>query len=151
MVEPTTWRELHGVLLRDTFGRDISDADLFLLFTALHYYRIELSCPQVYSCERRLNMSYGVIAGPLEPRGCAEAIASLWTGRLDVRAEPSYWYCRWRDEWGGYVRVRGLTADEVLRLHNLVRRLESHPFVARFRPDGSQPFPDHDGAGFAGR
>src|SRR5262245_21389389 len=138
--EPTTYRELHGRLLRDTFGRDISDADAFLLFTAFHYHQVELSRPQVYAEEKRPDIYYRVLAGPLPPRQCAEALASVWAGELDVRAEPSHWLCRWQDDWGGYVRVRWLSASEVARLYKLVGLLERHPFVARFIPDGSQPF-----------
>jgi hypothetical protein len=149
LLEPTTYCELHGRLLRDTFGREIGDADAFLLFTAFHYHRVELSRPQVFADEKRPDIDYRVLAGPLAPRQCAEALASVWAGNLDVRAEPSHWLCRWQDDWGGYVRVRRLAPDEVARLHELIRRLERHPFVARFIPDGSQPFASHAEPGAA--
>lgn len=140
LLEPTTYRELHGRLLRDTFGRDITDADALLLFTAFHYHQVELSRPQVCAEEKRPDIYYRVLAGPLPLRQCAEALASVWAGELDVRAEPSHWLCRWQADWGGYVRVRRLSEVEVARLYELVGRLERHPFVARFIPDGSQPF-----------
>jgi hypothetical protein len=139
--EPTTFAELHGRLLRDTFGRDIGDADALLLLTIFHYHQIELSRPQVLADERRPDIQYRVLAGPLALRQCAESLASVWSGDLDVRAEPSHWQCRWQDEWGGYTRVRRLSPTELTRLHELIRLLEDHPFVARLHADGSQPFP----------
>jgi hypothetical protein len=114
--------------------------------TIFHYHQIELSRPQVLADERRPDIQYRVLAGPLALRQCAESLASVWSGDLDVRAEPSHWQCRWQDEWGGYTRVRRLSPTELTRLHELIRLLEDHPFVARLHADGSQPFrvpPDH--------
>jgi hypothetical protein len=139
--EPTTFDELHGRLLRDIFGRDIEVEDALLLLIIFHYYRIELSKPQVLIDERRPDIRYRVLAGPLTLRRCAEALASVWSGQLDMRAEPSHWQRRWQDEWGGYTRVRRLSPTELTRLHELIRLLEDHPFVAQLHADGSQLFP----------
>jgi hypothetical protein len=136
-LERTTYRELHARLLRDMFGGDISDEDALLLFTIFHYHQVELSRPQVFAEEKRPDIYYRVLTAPLPLRQCAEVLASLWAGALDLRAEPSHWLCRWQDDWGGYVRVRQLSVGEVARLQELICRLESHPFVRRLIPDGS--------------
>jgi hypothetical protein len=67
-LEPTTYCELHGRLLRDTFGRNIGDEDALLLFTIFHYHQIELSRPQVLADEKRPDISYRVLANPLPLR-----------------------------------------------------------------------------------
>ena len=89
-LEPTTYQELHGRLLRDTFGHDLSDEDALLLFTIFHYHQVELSRPQVFADEKRPDIYYRVLAGPLPRRQCAEALASVWAGefRPAGRAKP---------------------------------------------------------------
>jgi hypothetical protein len=43
MLEGTTIYAIHERLIRDTFGRDPSDRDAFLLFTILYTHRLDLA------------------------------------------------------------------------------------------------------------
>src|SRR5688572_10810849 len=122
-LEPTTHADFYDRLLRDTFGRDLADADAHLVFVILHYYRVVLSRPQVLAeYAARPDLDFRVIFGPLDPRRCAEALAGLWSGGMDIRAEPSHWVLRWRGAWGEYVRLRHLTPAELARLGALSER-----------------------------
>jgi len=135
---PTTYQDFHGRLLRDTFGRNIADRDAPLLFTIFHYFRVELSRPQVLTeYAARPEANHLIVFNPLDLRRCGEALASVWAGDIDVRAEPSHWFFRWRDEWGGYLRVKNLSPEDVARLRELIGQLERHPFVKRLVTDGS--------------
>jgi hypothetical protein len=127
--------------LGDTFSHDLSDGDAHLVFVILHYYRVVLSRPQLLAeYANRAELNVQVVFGPLEPRRCAEALASLWSGRVDLRAEPSHWLLRWQSEWGGYVRLRHLSPGQLGRLGELLGKLGEHPFVGQLIPDGSHPF-----------
>src|SRR4051812_48069634 len=110
MPHPTTIDDLHGRLLRDTFGRDLDDRDAFLLFTLFHHYQIELAGPVLAD---RPSMGAGDRVHADTQRGCAEALASLWAGCDDERADYTYWYWRWNDEWGSYGHAEDLSAEEV--------------------------------------
>ena len=70
----TTIYGFHGRLVRDTFGRDLSDRDAFLLFCVLHYYQIELAGPVLAD---RPSLGAGSRVSADTQRGCGEAIASL--------------------------------------------------------------------------
>ncbi len=45
MSQGTTIYDLHGRLLLDTFDRNLSDGDAFLIFALFHHYQIELEGP----------------------------------------------------------------------------------------------------------
>jgi hypothetical protein len=148
---PSTPDAFYAQLLGDTFAQDLSDGDAHLVFVILHYYRIVLSRPQLlleYANRPELNVQ--VVFGPLEPRRCAEALASLWSGRVDSRAEPSHWLLRWQGEWGGYVRLRRLPPGWLDRHGELLGKLRAHPFVGSLAPDGSQPFENPTASGEEG-
>jgi hypothetical protein len=138
---PSTPDAFYPRLLGDTFPDDLSDGDAHLVFVILHYYRVVLSRPQLLAeYASRPDVNVQVVFGPLEPRRCAEALASLWSDRVDLRAEPSHWLLRWQGEWGSYTRLRRLSPAELGRLRELLGKLGEHPFVGQLIADGSQPF-----------
>jgi hypothetical protein len=142
-IAPTTYWDFHRRIIRETFDREISDRDAFLLFTILIYHRFVLSSPQLLTdyADRPDVRDVRVVFPPLEPRRCAERVACLWEGEQDIRAEPSHWQIRWSEEWGGYRRARHLSPEELGRLYELLERLRRHPLVGGIVADGSQPFP----------
>jgi hypothetical protein len=124
-MDGTTIYDLHGRLVRDTFGPRLSDQDAFLVFVLFHSYRIVLSSPIL--ADR---------AGVLEvaahtQRGVSEALASAWVGTQDERADPYFWYYRWNGAWGSYHHAERLSSTEWDRLKELRARLEQHPWVLR--------------------
>jgi hypothetical protein len=128
----TTIYDFHGRLLRDTFGRDISDQDAFLLFTLFHLYQIELASPVLTD---RPQLAEGDRVAALTQRHCSQALASVWAGSREQRADYTYWYWRWNGEWGSYAHAESLTEEERTRLRDLTAKLEEHPFVRRFVPE----------------
>src|SRR5262245_16173944 len=88
-VDGTTIYELHGRLVRDTFGVRLCDRVAFLVFVLLHSYRVVMSGSV-------LTDRPGVqeVAADTQ-RGVSEALASAWAGTADERADPHFWYCRW--------------------------------------------------------
>jgi hypothetical protein len=128
-VDGTTIYDLHGRLLRDTFGRRLSDTDSFLVFLLFHCYRIVLSGPV-------LTDRPGVqeVAAHTQ-RGVSKSMASAWAGTPDERADPYFWYYRWNGEWGSYGHAEQLLPAEAERLGQLRAELERHPFVSRFEPE----------------
>jgi hypothetical protein len=128
-VDGTTISDLHGRLVRDTFGRRLSDQDTFLVFVLLHSCRVVLSGPV-------LTDRPGVreVAAHTQ-RGVSEALASAWAGTADERADPSFWYHRWNGEWGAYGHAGRLSPEEQGRLEGLRAELERHPFVSRLEPE----------------
>jgi hypothetical protein len=132
MSEGTTIYDLHGRLLRDTFGGGLSDPDAFLIFALFHHYQVELSGPVLTD---RPNMRAGDKVHADTQRGCSEALASLWAGRDDERSSYAYWYHRWNGDWGSYGHAERLSPEEKSRLRSLVAELERHPFVRRFIPE----------------
>lgn len=132
MPEETTIYDLHGRLLRDTFGNGLNDFDAFLIFALFHHYQIELSGPVLTD---RPSMGAGDKVHADTQRGCSEAIASLWAGSDDDRADYTYWYRRWNAEWGSYAHSERLSLAERARLRFLMAELERHPFVRRFVPE----------------
>jgi hypothetical protein len=142
-VTPTTFGDFHRRIVRETFDHETSERDAFLLFTIFTYHSFLLSTPQLLSdyADRPDVRNVTVVFRPLEPRRCAEAVACLWEGAQDIRAEPSHWQIRWSEEWGGYRRARNLSPEELERLYELLVRLKQHPLVGEIVADGSQPFP----------
>jgi hypothetical protein len=142
-IAPTTYWDFHRRILRETFDRETSDRDAFLLFTILVYHRFVLSSPQLLTdyADRPEVRDFQVGFPPCELRRCAEWVACLWEGEQDIRAEPSHWQIRWSEEWGGYLRARHLSPEELGRLYELLERLRRHPLVGGIVADGSQPFP----------
>jgi hypothetical protein len=132
MPEGTTIFDLHGRLLRDTFGPTLDDSDAFLVFVLFHHYQIELSGPVLTD---RPNLQAGDRVHAETQRGCSGAIASLWSGSDDERASYVYWYRRWNGEWGSYGHAERLSAEEKARLRALMKELERHPFVRRIMPE----------------
>jgi hypothetical protein len=128
-VEGTTIYDLHGRLVRDTFGRRLRDEDAFLVFVLLHGYRIALSGPV-------LSDRPGVTeVAAVTQRGPSEALASAWAGTQDEQADPHFWYGRWNGDWGSYGRAERLSSEEQERLGEQRAALERHPFVCRLEPE----------------
>jgi hypothetical protein len=95
-VDGTTICDLHGRLIRDTFGRRLTDSDAFLVFVLFHCYRVVLSGPVLIDRP-------GVVEVAADTqRGVSESLASAWTGTEDRRADLYFWYYRWNGEWGSY-------------------------------------------------
>src|SRR5262245_49611060 len=128
----TTILGLHGRLLRDTFGCNISDQDAFLLFTLFHMFQVELAGP-VLTDRRQLGAGSRVCA--ITQRHCSQALASVWRGSGDPRGHYTYWYLRWNGEWGSYGHAENLSEEEQIRLRELTEKLEAHPFVRRLIPE----------------
>jgi len=120
--------DLHGRLVRDTFGRRLTDSDAFLLFVLLHSYRIVLSGPVLTD-----RPAVQEVAAHTQ-RGVSEALASAWAGTSDERANPYFWYYRWNGDWGSYGHAERLSLAEVERLGQLRMELERHPLVSRLEP-----------------
>lgn len=128
-MDVTTIYDLHGRLLRDTFGRRLSDTDAFLVFVLFHGYRVWLSAPL-------LTDRPGVQeVHALTQRSVADALASVWAGTTDERADSYFWYFRWNGVWGSYGHAEGLSLEERERLEQLRAALESHPFVLKLQPE----------------
>jgi hypothetical protein len=132
MPQGTTIHDLHGRLLRDTFGRDLSDHDAFLIFALFHHYQVELEGPFLTD---RPGLGAGDRIQADTQRGCAAALASLWSGCDDERGDYVYWYRRWNGDWGSYGHAEHLSAEEATRLRVLIAELERHRFVRRFVPE----------------
>jgi hypothetical protein len=124
-VDGTTIYDLLGRLVRDTFGRRLTDADAFLVFVLFHTHRVVLSAP-VLTDRPGVREVF-----PYTQRGVSEALASAWAGTADGRADLYYWYFRWNGEWGSYEHASHLSPDEQQRLGELRAELEKHPFVDR--------------------
>ena len=131
----TTIDEIRGQILRDTFGRSLSDSDAFLLFVLLHHYEIKI-CGNVL--RDRPTLGAGSWLAPDTQRGCGAALASIWAGTGDARSDYLYWYSRWGGEWGSYEHADNLTLQESARLRELISRLQEHIFVSRLRPEGGE-------------
>jgi hypothetical protein len=128
-VDGTTIDDLLGQLVRDTFGRHLSDEDAFLVFTLLHTHRVLL-------CGPVLTDRPGVLEVTADTqRGVAGALASAWAGTADERADLYYWYFRWNGEWGSYEHANQLSPAERERLGQLRAEFERHPFVSRLEPE----------------
>jgi hypothetical protein len=128
-LEGTTIYDLPGRLLRDTFGRTLKDQDAFLVFVLFHSHRVVL-------CEPILTDRPGITeVFPHSQRGVSSALASLWEGTDDPRANYVYWYYKWNGEWRGYDHADHLTDEERERFEFLKQRLEEHPFVTAFEPE----------------
>jgi hypothetical protein len=125
----TTIYDFHGRLLRDTFGGPLSDRDAFLLFALFQHYQVEIRGGVLTD---RPNLGVGSLIPADTQRGCAEALASLWRGAADERADYTYWYWRWSTDWGSYQAAENLSAADRERLRELMAVLERHPFVTRF-------------------
>lgn len=124
MAETVSKGEFHGRILRDTFGSRTGEGDGLLLFSILHSYQLVLSGPVLEDGPRE-----GEVRVPAHTqRGCASAVAELYTGE---RTEPMYWYFRW-NEWGAYSKVDDLSDDERARTRELMRRMQAHPFLSGF-------------------
>lgn len=132
MAAGTTIESLPGRLIRDTIGRGIDDRDAFLLFTLLHDYQIELAGPVLTD---RPKLKEGDRVAAFTQRDCSAALASVWAGTKDPRADYTYWYIRWNGEWGSYGHAHALTEEESARLEILKGLIEKHPFVRRLVPD----------------
>ena len=130
--------EFHGRIVRETFGRDLSNDDAMLVFSALHIYEIEVTGPVLSD---RPVIETGSRIAAITQRSCSEALAAIWTGTADRRADPTFWYFRWQ-EWGSYARVEQLSGAEAARMRLLMEQLEHHSFVARFAPDDWDPLAD---------
>lgn len=128
-MDGTTIDDLHGRLVRDTFGRRLSDADALLVFTLFHTHLVVLSAPVLTD-----RPGIGEVAA-ITQRGASAALASAWAGTADERAEPMFWYCRWNGEWGSDAHAEQLPPEEAERFGQLRAELERHPFVNRFEPD----------------
>jgi len=128
-VDGTTIYDLHGRLIRDTFGLRLSDQDAFLVFVLFHGYRILLAGPILTDRPGVLEVA------ATTQRGVAEALASAWRGTQDQRADPAFWYLRWNGEWGSYHHSERLSPAERERLDRLRAVLEQHPFVRRLEPE----------------
>jgi hypothetical protein len=124
----TTIYDLHARLVRDTFGRRLSEEDAFLVFVLLHSYRVVLSGPVLTDLPGVLEVAAHT------QRGVSEALASAWTGTADDRADPYFWYFRWNGDWGSYVHAERLSAQEQARMEQFRAELERHPFVSRLEP-----------------
>ena len=131
-MDGTTIDDFHGRLLRDTFGPSISDRDAFLLFTLFHENQIVLTGRVLTD---RPQLSEGDSIAAITQRGCSEALASVWAGSEDERADYIHWYYRWNGEWGSYEHARNLSEVESERLRELTAKLMEHPFVTQFLPD----------------
>ena len=129
MVDGVTIYDLGGRLIRETFGRQLSDSDALLVFILFHCYRIELSGPVLTD---RPGVCW--VAADTQ-RGVSESLASAWAGTEDPRANPYFWYHRWNGEWGSYSHAEQLSTTEAERLDQLRMQLERHPFVSRFEPE----------------
>jgi hypothetical protein len=124
----TTIYDLHGRLLRDTFGRPLNDQDAFLVFVLFHGHRIVLTAPI-------LTDRPGVQeVAAITQRHVSEALASLWGAKED-QSKPSYWYHRWNGVWGSNEHAYCLTPAGRERLEQLRAELERHPFVSRLEPE----------------
>lgn len=125
--------ELHERIVRDTFPDGLSGADALLVFSILHSYQVELAGPVL--TDRPCGAGSLVPAGT--QRECGSAIAGLWAGTEDRRAGYEHWYFEWNSRVGSPERH---TAAERIRMRDLVRQIEGHPFVARLVPeDGHDP------------
>lgn len=131
-MDSTTIYDFHGRLLRDTFGPNIGDQDAFLLFTLFHEYQIVLAGRVLID---RPQLAEGSSIAAITQRGCAEALASVWAGSDDDRANYTYWYYRWNGEWGSYQHASNLSEAESARLAELAAQLNEHPFVKEFVPE----------------
>ena len=125
-MDGTTIYDLHGRLLRDTFGSRLSDQDAFLIFVLFHTRRVILSDPVLTDRPGIREVA------AITQNGVSDALASIWAGKDDQRAVSNYWYFRWNDEWSGYHHAERLTAEETERLAFLQQQLEQHPFVGWF-------------------
>src|SRR5213595_3883123 len=105
-MEVTTIYDLHGRLVRDTFGRRLSDQDAFLVFVLFQSYRIILSGPVLTDRPGVLRVA------ALTQRGVSEALASAWVGTQDEQADPYFWYRRWNGDWGSYGHAEQLSSVE---------------------------------------
>jgi hypothetical protein len=128
-VDGTTIYDLHGRLVRDTFGHRLSDQDAFLIFVLFHCYKVVLSEPVLSD-----RPGVQVVAAQTQ-RGVAEALASVWIGTQDERADLYFWYYRWNGGWGSYGHAERLSPAESERLEQLKAELERHPFVSRLEPE----------------
>ena len=128
-MDRTTIYDLHGRLVRDTFGRRLTDADAFLVFVLFHTHRVVLSGPVLTD-----RPGVGEVAADTQ-RGVSEALASAWAGTDDERADMYFWYYRWNGEWGSYGHAERLSPAEAGRLEQLRAALERHPFVSRLEPE----------------
>jgi hypothetical protein len=68
-VDGTTIYDLHGRLVRDAFGRRLSDQDAFLVIVLFHSYRIILSAPILTDRPGIVEVAAGT------QRGVSEALA----------------------------------------------------------------------------
>lgn len=127
---------LHGRILRDAFGSLTCEGDGLLLFSILHSYQLVLSGPVL---GEEWSEAGSQVSAPTQ-RGCASAVAELFTGD---RAEPMYWYYQW-NVWGAYGRVETLSDEERARMRELMRQMQTHPFLSGFAFEDA----GHDPAGF---
>ena len=112
-MDRTTIYDLHGRLIRDTFGRRLTDSDAFLVFVLFHCYRVVLSGPVLTD-----RPGVGEVAADTQRR-VSEALASAWAGTADKRADPYFWYYRWNGDWGSYGHAENLSSTETERLAQL--------------------------------
>ena len=125
----TTIYDLHGRLIRDTFGRRLNDQAAFLIFVLFHTHRIVLSAPILTDRPAALEVAAHT------QRGVSEALASVWAGTDDKRANSTYWYFRWNGEWGSYGHAERLSPEEKERFDELRTQIECHPFVRCTEPE----------------
>ena len=128
-MDGVTIYDLHGRLVRDTFGRRLNDADAFLVFLLFHSYRVVLSGPVLTD---RTNVRE---VAALTQRSVSEALASAWAGTADERGDPYFWYYRWNGDWGSYGHAERLSPEELVRLEELRAELERHPLVTCMEPE----------------
>jgi hypothetical protein len=73
-MDGTTISDLHGRLLRDTFGGSLKWEDAFLVFVLFHNYRVVL-------CKPILTDRPGITGvDAITQRGASESLASMWKG-----------------------------------------------------------------------
>ena len=110
-----------ALAVRGTFDTSLSDRECFLLFGILH------NCSMGFT--ERGNWA------PLTQRGAASALASIWTGIDQEKADYVYWYSRWLLCWGGPSAFGKLEGDELELLDNIRARLQSHSSVEYVTPE----------------
>ncbi len=130
--------DFHARIIRDTFGTNLSDENAMLLFSILHSYQIVITGPVLSDCP---SSDAGSSIPAITQRHCGEALAALWAGTGDSRADYMYWYYRWQ-KWGSYSRFGELTPDERARMRQMIQQMEHHPFISRFVPEDFDPAAD---------
>ena len=126
--------DFRGRIVRDTFGSDLSELDGLLVFAILHCYQIELSGPVLFN----LSAEAGTRIAAITQRSCSDAVAYIWSGPDEPRADEGFWYRRWQT-WQADGRPEALQPDERARMRWLMQQLERHPFVSRIVAEDFDP------------